>query len=87
MHPIYSAKKVGAKIEYESGIQFHDDNYIIFCQLGKKMKSIQFGQSYFKDEKSLFYLDNISTFSFPWFTIAEAEIKILKEKFTSSVSK
>lgn len=87
MPPIYSAKKVGAKIEYESGIQFHDDNYIVFWQLGKKLKSIQFGRSYFKDEKSLFYLDNISTFSFHWFTIAEAEIKTLKEKFANSVSK
>ena len=87
MPPIYSAKRVGTKIEYESAIQFHESNYIVFCQLGKKIKSIQFGQSYFKDEKSLFYLDNISTFSFHWFTIAEAEINILKEKFTNSVSK
>jgi len=85
MPPIYSAKKVGAKIEYESGIQFHDDNYIIFCQLGKKLKSIQFGQSYLNDEKSLFYLDNISTFSFHWFTIAEAEIKLLKKSFSDNI--
>ncbi len=83
MPPIYSAKREGTKIEYESAIQFHENNYIVFCQLGKKFKSIQFGQSYFKDEKSLFYLDNISTFSFHWFTIAEAEIKILREKFPS----
>ena len=85
MPPIYSAKKVGAKIEYESGIQFHDDNYIIFCQLGKNLKSIQFGQSYFNDEKSLFYLDNISTFSFHLFTIAEAEIKLLKKIFSDNI--
>jgi len=81
MPPIYSGKRKGTKIEYESAIQFHEKNYIVFCQLGKKFKSIQLGQSYFKDEKSLFYLDNISTFSFHWFTIAEAEVKLLKGRF------
>jgi hypothetical protein len=78
MPPIYSAKKTGSKIEYESGIQFHEKNYTLLFQIGNNSNSIQFGQSYFLDEKSLFYLDNISTASFHLFKIAEAEIKILK---------
>lgn len=87
MPPIYSAKKVGTKIEYESAIQFHENNYTIFCKLGKKINSIEFGQSYFEDEKSLFYLDNISTFSFHWFKIVEAEVNVLKEQFSSNIAK
>jgi hypothetical protein len=81
MPPIYSAKKAGTKIEYESAIQFHENNYTVLFEIGKKSNSIQFGQSYFIDEKSLFYLDNISTFSFHWFKIIEAEIKLLRGKF------
>ena len=73
--PIYSGKRVGGAVEYDGQIVMHDKYYTIFCQLGEKFKVIEFGNSYVSDEKSLFYLDNVSAFSYHWFLIAEAEMK------------
>lgn len=64
-------------VEYDGNIFFHDKNYTIFCQLNNNFKLLNFGQSDFTNEKSLFYLDNISTESFHLYKIVEAEVKTL----------
>jgi len=81
--PIYSGKRESAEIQYEGRLLIHEKEYTIACQLGNNFKLLRFGQSYFKDEKSLFFLDNISTFSYHWVMIAEAEIQTLRNKLSS----
>ena len=73
--PIYTIMKDRNKVEYSEGVKFHEKRYTLFCQLGEKNRSYEFGESYINDDRSLFYVDNISTSLFHWFVIANAEIK------------
>ncbi len=70
MPVIFSGTEEKGKIILSESLVDHESNYALFYLINKEYKSFRFCESYFSNEKSLFYADNRKTMIFRWFEVA-----------------
>ncbi|BAV07765.1 hypothetical protein SAMN05421788_103115 [Filimonas lacunae] len=73
---VYSGEiRKDSSFRYEGAIVFHETQYYLYLQSGSVSKLINVAKSFFTDEKSIFYKDNLNA---KWFRLFNKAKEVLK---------